>query len=300
MTVGIAAICDENNAGGKKIVFSADRQISAGIQFEGGMPKYQKFTDNCFIMDSTSDSLLSDLIIKNTKDRINDTQFMEVDKIVDILCEECEKMKIEHASKDLLWKYKTLPIDLQKDQKELLPYINNELQAYIYELQCEFLVFGIETQNVAHIYHIDQDGKRKLLDNLAFATIGNGGSLASLEITKYPYTRETVAVEAIARVHFAKRLAERALYVGHDMDLVILYFREEGEEEKKELIPTILDITTARPDIIEALDNAFTDVTQYEREKVREIMPNKLYELLIGKKNTEEQKQEENTAQKTN
>ena len=62
----------------------ADRRITAGIQFEGGTPKFQKLTENCYIMDSSSNSLLSDLIIKLTKDRIGDEYFLEVQKVVDM------------------------------------------------------------------------------------------------------------------------------------------------------------------------------------------------------------------------
>lgn len=286
MTVCIAAICDAENGSGKKIVFCADRQISVGIQFEGGMPKIQKFTENCYIMDSTNDSLRSDLIIERTKERLGNIEFLEIKKVVEILCEECEKVKTEQIQKELLWKYNALPSNLKVNPSDLLPYINQQLDNYDYDLSCEFLVFGLESPQIAHIYRIDENGMEKLLDNLAFAMIGGGGQLALLEITKYPYSIEIPSVEAIARVHFAKRLAERAIGVGHDLDLKLLYYSEHPET--KVVSPDVFDISQIRPDIIEALDNAFEDINQYEREKVREIMPKKLYELFTNQNEKKE------------
>lgn len=287
MTICIAAICDDESGGGKKIVFCADRQISVGIQFEGGMPKYQQLTENCFIMDSTNDSLRSDLIIVRVKERIKNKEFLPIKDIANIVSEECENLKKEEIRKDLLWKYDALPASLKINSVDLLPFINQQLDDYDYDLECAFLIFGLESFEIAHIYNIDENGKQRLLDNLAFAMIGDGGNLALLEITKYPYSTSTPAVEAIARVHFAKRLAERAIGVGKDMDLCLLHMKINVQESE---LPQslIFDISKERPDIIEELDNAFADINQYERDKVREVMPQKLYQLIIGKPEEED------------
>lgn len=287
MTICIAAICDEDSGSGKKIIFCADRQVSVGIQFEGGMKKYQKLTENCFIMDSTNDSLRSDLIIERTKERITDKKFSTIKEISDIVSEECENLKKEELQKDILWKYDSLSDSLKIYPASLLPFINQQLEDYDYDLSCNFLVFGLESHDIAHIYNIDEDGKQRLLDNLAFAMIGDGGNLALQEITKYPYSTDTTAVEAIARVHFAKRLAERAIGVGEDMDLCLMHMKI-NEDETEILRPLIFDMTKERPDIIEELDNGFEDINQYERDKVREIMPKKLYQLIVGESEGEE------------
>jgi hypothetical protein len=116
------------------------------------------------------------------------------------------------------------------------------VEEYMYP-QFEFLVAGIELPNAAYIYTVNQNGDvRPQHDSNGFATVGAGGSMAFLELTKYTYAREVPMVEALPRVYFAKKASERVQGVGRWTDLWLLYFAQDLTT--KEYVPVVQSFTT--------------------------------------------------------
>ena len=92
VTVCIAAICDAFGDYQQKIVCFADRLASSWIQFESATPKIKKITDYCYTLQSSNNSLASDLILERVKKTVEDTDNpMTIEEIVNTLKNESTK-----------------------------------------------------------------------------------------------------------------------------------------------------------------------------------------------------------------
>jgi hypothetical protein len=285
VTVCIAAICDQINEEGyyPKIVFCADRLVSAGVQYESRESKIKELTKYCYAMHSSTDARISDLILERVKARITNKEnfAMKIKEIVDILCEECVKFKKEQADKEILFKYNWAIESLKANPDTVIKDAISEIQDYRYPnygLMCDFIVFGLELPKEAHIYKIDQDGKFLCCDAIGFETAGSGGSLAFLEMTRYPASREMGMVMAIPKVYMAKKVSERAEGVGRYTELYILYLIEDPNTKK--IIPYVLNLFTK--DIIEKLDRVISSVHEYEITELDKLSK-EIYEMFTRK-----------------
>jgi hypothetical protein len=264
MTVCIAAICDEGyDTHLPKIVFCADRLVTAGVQFESGQPKIKMLAPNCFVMTSSTDSQSSDLILENTIGRLGvGDQLRPISKIVELLGEECRKFKDLQIERDVFAKYKAAAKSIGADAKDVLHHAIEELQTYQYVLQCEFLLIGFDTPSEPHIYKIDQDGAYSLCDSTGFAAVGSGGWLAFLEMTKYAYSVHVGLNTAIPRVYFAKKVAERAAGVGRLTDIYSLAYIEKVKSYQ------VLGNTQ---EFIEEIEQTYQAIRKYEEGQVVSI-----------------------------
>lgn len=234
VTVCISAICDAIPNGSPKIVLCADRLVSSGIQFEGGESKIKRITPSCYAMVSSNDSSASDLILERTKEKVLASG--HIDKIKDIvlvLQQECRNYHKECLERDVLSKYNEMIEILKLEPKSFIEKATKEVQDYDYPLECEFIIAGLEPSKEAHIYWVSQNGEYRLEDSLGFTTIGSGGGLAFLQMTKYSYARNKGFQLAIPLVYFAKKIAERAEGVGRSTDLAVLHYREPPRSDNK-------------------------------------------------------------------
>lgn len=279
VTVCIAAICDSIEGFLPKIVFCADRLTSVGIQYESGESKIKKLTEYCYAMSSSNDSLTSDLILEKVKDRIkNEKDIIKIEKIVEILSQECENFKDERIKKDVLHKYNSALENMKADPNTTIKDAVEEIHNYEYPLECEFIILGLELPRKAHIYKVNQDGNFQLFDSNGFATTGSGGSLAFLEMSKYVYARRISMTDALQRAYFSKKVSERAEGVGRYTDLYVLYFTEDPNTKK----PTPAIFGFSNKEFIEKLDGVFNKIKNYEMGELAKLSK-EIYEMLTKK-----------------
>lgn len=233
MTICIAAICEIEND--PKIVFAADRLISAGIQFEHGVPKITPLTDYCFVMVSSTDSLKSDMLISNVKNKVKGQNF-KIKEIIEIFSKECKLLINSEREEQVLSKFGLTYDSFLKKSKELsqdlIRLIGLELENFESSFKTEFIILGLEPQ--AELYVINQNGEYKPYGMLGFACIGSGSDLAFPEMTKYAYTPILSLPEALVRVYQAKKVSERVSGVGKYTDLFVLHIPEEFKKNSKE------------------------------------------------------------------
>jgi len=239
MTICIAARC-EVESGLPKIVFCADRMISAGLQFEHGEPKIQWMTPTCLAMIASSDSLASDMIAKAVLPRFAGKS-ADTEAVARALGQECIVFKQRKMEQDVLvplgLTYETVWKKSNELPAEARDEIMDELLNYEYGFRTDFLVFGIDfALNVytPHIYVVDQDGNVRLQDYLGFGVIGSGAGMAFPEMTKYKWHRGVTISEAFVRIYNSKRAAERMGGVGVETDLFALHVFE-GENKVKQV-----------------------------------------------------------------
>ncbi len=291
MTVCIAALCDvggmpsiEGSPVPPKIVFCADRLISAGIQYEGGEPKVKKITEYCYIMQSSNDSLVSDLILENVKEKVNETkEIKKIKDIVEILRQECIAHKKERIENDILFKYNLSSEKFGTIPDSIHEQAIDEVGGYQYPLTFEFIVFGLEPSREVHIFTINQDAEYSLDDSRGFSVIGSGGALAFLEMTKHYYSRNFSAVIAIPRVYLAKRISERAEGVGRATDLGLIYFG--GDTKGTQFEPTFLGFS--HPNFLKKMDDAYDAIRNNERAELEKLSKT-VFDMLVPPKATEE------------
>lgn len=253
MTVCIAAICGVGPEFNQKIVLCADRLVSSWTIYEGGEPKINKITDNCYTMQSSNDSTVSDFILERTRESVKTMEEMpRIENILDILKEKITNYKKDEIERDVLLKYNVMSEKFSLSDSVIKDGIS-EIKDYNYSPQFEFILLGLEPPSEAHIYVIDQDGSVKLYDSMGFATIGSGSWHVHSELTKQPYSRSTIFTETVPRVYIAKKMSERAQGVGRYTDLRLLYYGQSQNEERsaylydfKELLPTFDDIIEER------------------------------------------------------
>lgn len=286
VTVCIAAICDMIKGYPQKIVLCADRLVSSEIQFEGGESKIKKITDYCYAMPSSNDSLASDLILERVKEKANaSSSTLKTVEIVAILRRECINYKAECIERDVLFKYNVAAEKLAINQESVLEKAVMEVDAYEYLLECEFILAGLESPNEAHIYRVDQDGNYSLDDSLGFSTIGSGGGLVFLEMTKHGYSRSLSSVVAIPRVYISKKISERAEGVGRYTDLGLLYFPELPKRGKKSSKsgnkPLFADFS--HPAFLQKLDETYKAIRENEKKELEKLF-DEVYTMITGEK----------------
>ncbi|MDG6916571.1 MAG: hypothetical protein JRM85_03135 [Nitrososphaerota archaeon] len=239
MTICIAARC-ETDGGAPKIVFCADRMISAGLQFEHGEAKIQWLNPTSLVLVSSNDSLSSDMIVKNVQAKTGGSS-MTTRQIVQIFKEECSKFKQARMERDILvplgftyesfWKRST---ELPKDA---IDHILGQLENYDYAFQTQFVVIGIDQESqgayASHIYIVDENGKDALQDYLGFGVIGSGSGTAYPDLTKLKWHRNISMTDSLVRIYSAKKAAERMGGVGTETDLYVLHVFEGTDKTRR-------------------------------------------------------------------
>jgi hypothetical protein len=215
-----------------KIVFCADRMISAGLQFEHGEAKIQWLTASSLVMVSSNKSLRSDMIVKSVQMKIAGKP-MTTEAVADLFKQECIAAQQDEREQEILiplgLSYKTLWEKSSIISKEALGGIMGQLENYESDFLTQFIVLGIDqiaSAYVPHIYIINQDGEVSLQDYLGFGVIGSGYDTAFPELTKYVWNRNISLSDALARVYNAKVAAQRMAGVGEFTDLSVLYVFE--------------------------------------------------------------------------
>lgn len=284
VTVCIAAICDVVEKFYPKIVLCADRLVTAGIQFEGGESKVKKITNCCYAMHSSNDSLASDLILEKVKARVEGSKkTRKVAEIIELLKEECLNHKKEYIERDILFKYNLVSGKLGTDQEPIVKEAVEEVEAYEYPLECEFIIAGFDSPREPHIFRVDQDGNYSLDDSLGFTTIGSGGGLVFLELTKHGYSRTFGMTVTLPRVYIAKKISERAEGVGRYTDIGVLYYhdptRMENEPSADKIKPTYANFS--HPDFLKKLDKTHQAIQENERKELDKLY-HEVYAMLTG------------------
>jgi hypothetical protein len=288
VTVNIAAICDlDAQTYYPKIVFSSDRLVSAGVQYEGGEPKIKQLTEYCYVMTSSNDSLTSDLILETIKDKIKSAKNqMRIRDIVELLSEECVNFKRLRIEREVLSKYNLTSTNLNAPSETIINDAMKEVNDYEYPLECDFIVLGFDKETEPHLYKVNQKGDYRLCDSLGFVTSGSGGSLAFLEMTKYSYSRQEGMVTAIPRVYFAKKVSERAEGVGRYTDLYIMYPRIA---DNGKVTYSVYEISATT--LMNDLNKTFTEIQDNEGKKLAEIS-DEIYKMFSGQQKQDEAKKE--------
>lgn len=234
MTICIAAICDVVEGLYPKIVFAADRLVSAGVQFEHGQAKIEQLTDSTYVMMSSNDSLKSHMIIKSTIKKIGKTNH-SIEDVVKMLASECEQAEKLEREKNVLSKfgltYETLVEKSRSMSQDFIRIMTSELESFESDFDGQFLIFGLEP--APHIYIVDKYGNYKLNDFVGFAVIGSGYSLSFADLTKYTYHPSIPMAVTLVRVYNAKKVAERIGGVGKEItDLYVLHTIEDNNKKK--------------------------------------------------------------------
>jgi len=280
VTICIAVICDFDSPAGTPpgIVFCADRLVSARIQFEGATPKIKMITNYCIAMQSSNDSLTSDLILEKVKAKASPLEkTAKIVEIVEMIRQECFELKKRWVEDNILSKYNLAFESLNTRPDSIVKDAINEVRDCHYPFEFQYIVLGLEESKEAHLYVIDQDGQYWLQDSLGFAAIGSGGELAFLELTKHGYARNFPGVVAIPRIYLAKKVSERAQGVGRDTDMGILFF---GDPKSGKFLPTSNNL--AAPELIKKLDDTFNALIANEKAELDKLNKT-VYDILVPK-----------------
>jgi len=279
LTICISAISEVSSLS-PKIILSADKLISAGIQFEHGYGKIGTVTDYCYVMMATDDALTGDMIIRETKKQVENKGF-PIEEITRILAKVCEKYYQTSIEKNILFKYNLNYENFKSKSQDLSPnlidIIVDEINIFQYDFKAEFIVCGIDTD--PHIFVVDQCGNYKSYDYIGFATIGSGSPLAFSEMTKYSYHPNTQLSMALARVYNAKKVSERMGGVGRSTDLYVLYLTTDKKVvlwKPPENVEKLLDDgfktmqtkeTDVYADIIEKINKFFAETPKEKTDE---------------------------------
>jgi len=299
MTVCIATICEYGiKPNSQKIIMCADRQISAGINFEAGVSKIKSLNEFCWIMMSSNDSLKTDMVIEKVKSLISG-KVLKIEEIVKIFSKEYEELIKINREKEVLSKfginYKEF-IGLSKElSPDLLREISDSLRYYKPSFKSEIIVLGLEPE--PHIYVVDECGEYTCYDFLGFATIGSGKTLAFPEMTKYEpqHHPKTPLSISLLRTYFAKKVAQRVGGVGPSTDLAVLHIVDgklnlwEGgnDSEAQKILNSTLDEVRSKE--IGILNEAIKKLDKIFAEKVKEEI--KITEDMAEVKTEESQKE---------
>ena len=266
MTICMASICEELN--NPTILLCADRLVSAGIQFEGGSSKIRVVTPNCYIMQSSNDSLISDSIYQRLIESLPHKE-SPIKKIVSVLAEECVKYKREKQEKDVLSNYNIANETLKSSPDLTIKDAISDLENYQYPT-FEFIVCGIDSiDKVPYLFKIDQDGDTSNWNFLGFAVTGSGSALAFAELTKRSYHVQLPFSAAMPRVYFAKRTSERAQGVGRFTDFGFLNLQIDPKDKDKTLVrftPLSND-----PGILPMFDGAYDKMIKDEDKTINDL-----------------------------
>jgi hypothetical protein len=280
VTVGIAAICNLDNQGtSPQIVFCADRLMSAGVQFEGGESKIKRITDYCYVMQSATDSFVADLIVERLKDKVTViSKNLMISEIIRMLRKECFEFRKEWIEDHVLYKYDIVFQKTGVKPESAIQQAITEVENCYYPYEFELIVLGLEPTKEAHIYRVNEKGEYKLEDLVGFTTIGSGGGLSFLEMTKYGYSSTANVVVAIPRVYFAKRVSERAAGVGRQTDLAVLWDSGGADDFK----PNTFLIDLQHPDILKMMDSTFAKIKESENKQLEKVYQ-AVYDMLAPK-----------------
>ena len=283
MTVCIAAIA-EALTDSPKIIFAADRLVSAGVCFESGVPKIRELTNYAYVMISSNDANASDLIATRVQkivfDNLEKKNRLTIEQIADLFSKECEMRLKQDKEKMIFYDYALTSEEFKNKSKDLHDRIVQEIISkiynYEYPLITSFLILGIDSN--PHIYTVDQDGDVRLWDSIGFATAGDGGYLAYPEITKFSYNPNASLSEVLVRVYNSKKVAERVRGVGKSTDLAALWVAPNKE----------VALWVAPNEVYELLDKGIENM----RDKENEIYTNVMTELhtMFTKKSSDESK----------
>lgn len=278
MTVCIAAVCQMGNpAYYPWIVYCADRQVTTFVKYESGQAKIKLMTQkgDCLGMLSANDSLTADLILENAREGLKGEPQPPVRKVVETVSQSCKDIKDGRTRSEILDRYSLVVKSLNATPDSVVKDAMTRVNNYYYELECQFIIAGFDDEGrTPHIYMIDEEGKSDLYDSAAFVTIGSGGPLAFLELTKYGHNNQDTAPVTIPRVWMAKRISERAEGVGRTADLGAIYYGKHPQVEG--IVPLITNLSP--PEFTGEFDAALEDIRKFENDKHLE-----LYKKFFGK-----------------
>lgn len=269
LTVCIVAI--QNIGTLARAIFCADRLVTAGTQFELGQPKIRNLTPNCLIM-IAGDALQSEIVIDNTKERITelgDINNISIYQVATILSEEYKNVLNSNVDTQILNPLGLSVSSFPNKIKALPDWMGIELRRDIqeYSLGVEFLVFGIQENSIskdktAHLYKVCDKGKKECYDNIGFASIGSGSSLAYSEMTKNVFTSNQKLSEVVYRIFVAKKVAERVMGVGEYTDFGILSFFTNNENVEEPKVYYFNDVN----EIMDHFENTYKKQKEKETE----------------------------------
>jgi hypothetical protein len=274
VTVCIAAIANVGLLDENKIpippciVFCADKLVSAGVQYESLEAKIKRITDYCFVLQSSSNASVSDLILERVKQKVGTPQEpLKIEEIAKMLRKECFDYKKEWFEDNILWKYNLAFENFNTTPEPIVSRAVKEVGECQYPFEFEFIVLGLEPSQEAHLFFANQDGTYQLQDYLGFVTIGVGSQLAFPQMTKYAYSRYVPLVTAIPMVYISKKVAERMQGVGQHTDLAVLHF---AKKEKSQFLPALW-VPSNEPNFMKELDNAFETISKSESAELENI-----------------------------
>ena len=261
MTVCIAAIC--NVASSPAVLVCADRLVSASIQFESGSSKIVLPTNYCAVMGTSDDSATSELVLKRFRHHLNHKKNYSIAELSDILSQECVTFKIDTLDREVMSNYNFAIEKLHVQPDSLVRDTIDALETHP-RPEFEFIVTGIDDFG-AHIYTVDRDGGIKSWDSLGFTTIGSGGRLAFLEMTKWTYDVQHPLSLCIPRIYFAKKASERAQGVGASTDYGFLAYMKKPDSE--EITPQLVSLSELA-NLIQKLDDAYQSIHEHQTSTI--------------------------------
>lgn len=142
--------------------------ISAGLQFEQGEAKIQwANAPTGLVMNSSNDSLSSDLISKNVGKRCENGSWTTA-KLAQLYREECIKFKQARTESEIIaplgFTYESLWRRSNELPQPVVGHIIESLESYDYVFQIQFMVIGIDQEGgtfIPHIWVIDQEPRQR-------------------------------------------------------------------------------------------------------------------------------------------
>lgn len=255
MTICIAAICDHSTS--PRIVFCADRLVtdSNGLTYEQGMPKIIQLAKNCIIM-MAGRGAESDQIIQKSLDKLREkdkeNEFPKISEIVEIIKIEHQKLRNDCVNNEIL---KPRGLELGRFYTNIKNFpdwlgimLDNQISSYDFSVNFLVLGFDIEEENsfiFPRLYKIESIGEEKLLNSIGFGIIGIGDSMSLPEITRETYSPKLPLSEALVRVYWAKKSAERIVSVG-DVTTDIGLMEVVNDNGKLNVVINLVDDSTKK------------------------------------------------------
>lgn len=274
MTICIAAI-SQAFTGNPKIVFASDRLATDhnGLTFELGVPKVFSITENCFVMNAGNSARADYIINKVVNDvysfDLEHRNFLSVESIANIFKIKFEEVKEEAIQKEI-FDNKSMTIKEFYENLGKFPdwfgiLTNSSVDNFNFNVG--FIIFGFDINQdskivAPHIFGFSDSGELVCWDSVGFAMIGIGYNQSVSEITKEPYNPSTSIYDALLKVYYSKKSAQRMTGVGEYTDLGI--------------VEIIIDSTTGK--IItknslasEQFKKSLDDKLEEQKKKMKEI-----------------------------
>jgi hypothetical protein len=230
-------------------------------------------------MQSSNNSLISDLILEKVRQKASALEKpAKIIDIVEMIKAECFALKKHWIEENILVNYNLTFEQLGAKPETIIKDAVSAVRYCDYPYEFSFIVLGLEPSKEAHLYTMNQDGEYWLQDSLGFATIGSGGELAFLELTKHGYARYFPAVMAIPRTYIAKKVSERAQGVGRYTDLLILFLNEPKTDK---FLPMIQVLSTNQG-FIQELDKTYNTIVANEKTELDKLTKT-VFDLLTPK-----------------